>query len=120
MPGKTILVCRLKRISMNRRAWSVLEVAAVVVLIAVVAVIALPTITTSLFSSRQNTCYTLKGHIEMEVQLWYRDIGTWPATNLSDIGGDPGYFPEGLPKCPVDGTAYTMDPVTHRIVGHVH
>jgi hypothetical protein len=71
-------------------------------------------------SATKRACYVTKGEVEIQVQLWHRNHGAWPATNLSDIGGDPAYFPEGLPTCPVDGSAYSIDSATHRVVGHTH
>ncbi len=69
---------------------------------------------------KKNTCYVNKGQIEVQVQVWYRNKGSWPANNLSDIGANTTYFPAGSPVCPVDGSAYTLDSSTHRVVGHTH
>ena len=46
------------------------------------------------------------------MKLWKRNNSSYPAANLSDIGADTAYFPSGLPVCPVDGTAYTIDTTT--------
>ncbi|MEX2559274.1 MAG: prepilin-type N-terminal cleavage/methylation domain-containing protein [Pirellulales bacterium] len=70
--------------------------------------------------ARVRACYVNKGNIEVQVQLWYRQKANWPANNLSDIGWDVDYFPDGLPACPVDSTAYTLDPATHEVTGHSH
>ena len=43
-----------------------------------------------------------------------------PLANLSDVGGDINYFPEGLPLCPVDSSAYTIDNTTGLVIGHNH
>jgi hypothetical protein len=51
--------------------------------------------------------------------LWRRANGTWPAADLSAIGADANYFPEGLPTCPVDGAVYTID-TNGAVVGHTH
>jgi len=44
--------------------------------------------------------------------------GAWPANDLSDIGADSNYFPDGTPTCPVSGQPYRLDPTTHRVIGH--
>ena len=62
----------------------------------------------------------LKATSKCRSQLWYRNKSAWPAANLADIGADMAYFPEGLPTCPVDGSAYTFDTSTHRATGHTH
>jgi hypothetical protein len=51
--------------------------------------------------------------------LWRHNTGAWPAANLSDIGANVTYFPNSVPACPFDGTAYTID-ATGRVVGHSH
>jgi len=61
-----------------------------------------------------------KGDIEIQAELWRHNTGSWPASNLATIGADVNYFPEGLPICPVDGTPYTIDPLTGLVVGHNH
>ena len=42
------------------------------------------------------------------------------AGNLSDIGANSSYFPDGLPICPVDGSSYSIDTTTLRVNGHTH
>ena len=54
------------------------------------------------------------------MKLWKRNNGSYPAANLSDIGADTTYFPSGLPVCPVDGTAYTINTTTGLVIGHTH
>lgn len=58
--------------------------------------------------------------IETQVEMWYIQHGYWPKSDMSDIGHDIDYFPKGVPKCPVSGEPYVLDPVTHRIMGHEH
>jgi len=70
--------------------------------------------------ARIHACEVYKGNIEVQCQLWYRNKGAMPAVNLSDIGADVSYFPEGLPQCPVDGSAFTFDPATQKVTGHTH
>jgi hypothetical protein len=56
-----------------------------------------------------------KATINSAVERWYVEKGTWPANNLSDIGADLNYFPDGLPANPLDGSAYTLNATTHRV-----
>ncbi len=101
-------------------AFSLLELIAVVTIVGVIAWIVVARFSTTAFDARRSACHTNRGDIELEVQRWFRDHGTWPSSNLSDIGADKSYFPEGLPTCPVDGSAYAIDPATHLVVGHDH
>jgi len=65
-------------------------------------------------------CDMYKGDIEIQVEIWHHNTGTFPASNLAAIGADVNYFPEGLPTCPVDGSSYTIDTTTGLVVGHNH
>ena len=53
--------------------------------------------------------------INAAVERWYTEKGTWPANNLSDIGADANYFPDGLPVNPMDSSAYTLNATSHRV-----
>lgn len=106
--------------STARGAFSLIEMLAVSTLIGIVALVVLARFSNTGFEARRSACYTHKGDIEVEVQRWFRDKGSWPSATLSDIGADVNYFPEGLPICPVDGTGYVLDPTTHFVAGHVH
>jgi len=103
----------------RRHGFSLLELLAVVAVLAVVAAIALPRLTGGGATSTKAACETHQGNIEIQCELWRHNTGAWPAANLSNIGADVSYFPEGVPVCPVDGTAYTIDS-TGRAVGHNH
>ena len=63
-------------------------------------------------------CLHNRAEINITVEQYYMHTGVWPADDLSDIGADVDYFPDGLPTCPVSGQPYRLDPVTHRVVGH--
>lgn len=104
----------------GRLAYSLLELLASVVILGVIAALAIGRLSGNSLVARKNACYVNKGAIEMQAQLWYRNKGTWPAANLSDIAVDTSYFAEGLPACPVDATAYTFNSSTGKINGHTH
>ena len=103
-----------------RPAKTLLELLAVVALLGIVALVTLPQLITSSDAAKINACHVNREEIEVRSQLWRRDYGSFPAANLSDIGSDTNYYPEGLPICPVDGTAYTIDPSTGKVIGHEH
>jgi hypothetical protein len=59
--------------------------------------------------------------INTMVEFWsVKHDGLWPRDDLSDIGRDKNYFPKGVPACPIDGSPYRLDPVSHRVKGHEH
>ena len=42
-------------------------------------------------------------------------IAATPAADLSDIGADANYFPDGIPTNPTSGAAYSLNATTHRV-----
>ena len=106
---------------MKRTAVSLLELVAVVTLLGIVAaVIMLRLRGDEKDVVKKDACAVIKGEIELQSRLWYRTRNIWPSPDLSDIGADRTYFLKGLPKCPVDNSAYELDPTTHRVNGHTH
>jgi prepilin-type N-terminal cleavage/methylation domain-containing protein len=99
---------------------TLLELLVAVVLLGIIAAVALPRLSGNALDAKKNACYVNKGDVEVQVELWYRNHGSWPAADLGDVGADAGYFPDGLPTCPVNGTPYTLDSATHRVVNHDH
>jgi prepilin-type N-terminal cleavage/methylation domain-containing protein len=98
-----------------RRAFSLLELLAVVTILGIIAVVVIPRISLSSTAAKTNANLQNKAEINAAVERWYFEKGTWPANNLSDIGADTNYFPAGLPTNPVNGSAYTLNAATHRV-----
>ncbi len=111
-------------VAFRQQAWrggySLLEILAVVAIVAIIATLAVGQFFSSADDAKRNACYINKGEIAVQAQLWFRNKGSWPAADLSDIGSNTAYFPAGVPACPVNGTDYTFDPNTQEIVGHAH
>ena len=103
----------------HKSGFSMTEMLAVVALLGILGAIAIPRFADNDTAAETAACHAYVGDIEIQAEIWNYDTGGWPATNLSDIGSDGNYFPEGLPTCPVDGTPYTID-TSGRVVGHTH
>ncbi len=93
---------------------------AVVAILGILAALVVPRLARPQDDAKRSACYANKGDIELQVRLWRRNNGSYPAADLSDVGADTSYFPSGLPVCPVDGAAYTIDTTTGRVMGHTH
>jgi general secretion pathway protein G len=99
--------------------FSLTELMAALAIIGVAATVIIVRSTVGASSSRSAGCRSYKGDIEVQAELWRHNTGSWPATNLSNIGADINYFPAGVPTCPVDGSTYAIDSAG-RVVGHNH
>ena len=108
------------RCESRQRAFSLLELLVVVTILGLLASVILPRVIGSNDAGKVGACHVNIGDIEIQAELWLRNTGSWPVGDLSDIGADINYFPDGLPTCPVDGTPYSIDPSTGRVIGHNH
>jgi general secretion pathway protein G len=95
--------------------FSLLELLAVVTILGIIAAIIVPRVTVSSDTAKQRVRDHHKATINAAVERFYIDTNGWPANNLSDIGANPAYFPEGIPTNPVDNSAYTLNATTHRV-----
>ena len=103
-----------------RGAFSLWELMAVMAIIGVLAMVIIPRVVTPQDGAKKNACNLNQAEIELQVKLWRRNVGSYPAADLSDIGANTTYFPSGLPVCPVDGTVYTINTTSGLVVGHTH
>lgn len=104
----------------DRRGYSLAEILAVVTIVGILAAIIVPRIGGRSHAAKGHACAVNKGNIEVQSQLWYRNKGSWPAADLSDLAADKAYMPDGLPRCPVDGSEYLLDQSTGEVRGHSH
>lgn len=99
----------------KRRGFSLMELLAVVTILGIIAAIIVPRVTVSSDTAKAKVNAHNKATINAAVERWYIEKGAWPATNLSDIGADTNYFPDGVPTNPVNGSAYTLNATTRRV-----
>ncbi len=110
----------MESLNRSRHGLSFLELLVVVTIMGILVAIAVPRYAEHGRRSRVNTCEVNRRNIETQAQMWFRNKGTWPTSDLSDIGSDTNYLPEGLTTCPVDGSSYTFNSATQMIDGHAH
>jgi general secretion pathway protein G len=99
----------------KRDAFSLMELLAVVTILGIIAAIIVPRVTVSSDTAKTKVNSHNKATINAAVERWYIEKGAWPANNLSDIGADTNYFPDGVPVNPTNGTAYSLNATTHRV-----
>ena len=97
--------------------FSLLELLAVITIIGILASIILSRVSHHALDAKKKSCLQYKGDINTAVEHFRFATGAFP-TDVSDLEGT--YYPEAVPKCPVDNSDYTLDPTTGRIQGHVH
>ncbi len=102
---------RIKKVS----GFSLLELLAVVTILGIIAAIIIPRVTVSSDTAKQRVRDHHKATINASVERYYIDNGSWPLDNLTDIGADVNYFPDGIPANPVDNSAYSLNTTTHRV-----
>ena len=102
------------------KAFSLLELLAVITLLGIIAVVVIPRIAISSSSAKLTADRQNIAEINSAVERYYWETGNWPANDLSDIKANLNYFPQGIPTCPVDGSTYALDPTTKRVTGHSH
>lgn len=103
----------------GNKGFSLVELMVVLSVLGVLTIVIVPRVFGENDATKAAACHTYQGVIEIQAELWMHNTGNWPSSNLADIGASTDYFPEGLPTCPVDGSAYTIDN-TGRVVGHSH
>lgn len=104
----------------DNAGFSLVELMAVIAIVGTIAALLIARVAGKQDAADIAACHVYKGDIEVQAELWITNTGSFPAANLANIGADTRYFPEGLPVCPVDGTAYTIDTSTGLVLGHTH
>jgi prepilin-type N-terminal cleavage/methylation domain-containing protein len=98
------------------RAFTLVELVVVVLILGVLAAIAIPRISQGNESSRIRACQTNVDLLNSRIEVYYIENEKWPQ-NLNKLVKE--YFPEGTPECPF-GTNYEYDNDAHRVLEHTH
>ena len=100
------------------RAFTLVELMVVVLILGALAFVAIPRIGESTTSAKTNSCSANIATINRQLELYKARTGDWP-NNWNQFSKDTDYFPDGTPECPY-GTAYKLDNDSKRIIPHSH
>ena len=102
----------------SKRAFTLVELLVVVMILGALAAIAVPRMISGAINAKISACETNVDLINSQIELHHASKEAWPQ-RLAVITGDPNYFPDGAPQCPV-GTSYQYNLMTHRVSNHNH
>ena len=106
--------------SEKRRAFTLVELMIVVLILGTLTAIAIPRIFGGAFSAGVNACRKNVDIMNSQIELYYSRTGSWP-TDLKQVTKDPNYFPDGPPECPFN-RLYVLVTTNgkNRVSNHIH
>lgn len=97
-----------------KKAFTLVELLIVVLILAALAAIAVPRIGASAANAKAKACLTNIDIINSQIELYTANTGSAPSA-LTDVTADTNYFPDGEPICPVTEAVYSLDATTGRV-----
>ncbi len=105
------------------KAFSLIEVLLVVLILAVLASIVIPRVAESTASAKQAQCDSNRANLISALERYaLNNDGKFPNDNddfKDDVLKDTTYFPHGKPKCPYDDD-YDYDDALFTVAAHSH
>jgi type II secretion system protein G len=101
----------------SRKGLTLIELLIVVIILGALAAIAIPRISTSSRTAKQNACNTNVDTLNTAIEMYKIDKGSYPG-DFDTLVADPNYFSPGdVPTCPYGDTyGYVSD----RVPAHDH
>ena len=103
----------------RKKGFTLVELMIVVLILGALAAIAVPRIIGGAAVAKANACRTNIDMINSQLELYYANNSSWPAT-LDVLTGDTDYFPDGEPTCAVSDATYANALVNNRVDDSAH
>jgi prepilin-type N-terminal cleavage/methylation domain-containing protein len=102
----------------TRRAFTLVELLIVVLIIGALAAVAIPRMGASATASKADVCKTNVNMINRQIELYVAHTGDYP-NNWNQFKNDTDYIPDGPPECPF-GDEYSIHGSLKRVQPHNH
>lgn len=109
---------KMRKFMKNRKGFTLVELLIVVVILGILAAVAIPRFMTTRDETQFRTCQSQLAAINGAVDEWmFMNPGV--AVDIAVILGNTDRFPDGVPTCPTDDGAYSLD-ANNRAVCAIH
>ena len=102
----------------TERAFKLVELLIVVLIIGALAAVAIPRIGASAANAKANACKANVNMINRQIELYIANTGDYP-NNWNQFKNDTDYFPDGPPECPF-GNNYNIHGSLKHVQQHSH
>jgi len=87
----------------QKHGVTLVELLIVVLILGALAFIAVPRLTQTSQTAKENACQTNLDLINSQIEVYFVETGGYPS-DITQITENLNYFPDGAPECPLEGT----------------